>query len=721
MRIAKRIRQESGKLLEIISHINPSDIPSLGRCLNYIDSLPLNLLPDDHPMKEGIPVIRKYIERLILEEEKDVDPLVSCVEQLCVTDDYNETNIRELTSGLALRNEPDWFSDTDSGNESGDYSDSSGHESRIDDSDEDVQILNDFIVEAMDSIDSLECSLVDFEADSSNHEIINSIFRTFHTIKGVSGFLNLKNINSLSHSTENLLDDIRQGSLKVSRRVLDVIFEAVDALKKLITEKKHNIENGFPWNESQADIRGILVKIEEVGNAGDDISDMPIGEILVLKGIVRKDDLEESLEIQKMTPGTRIGEILVENNKADADSINSVARAQQNDRAKVVTQVKIDTSKLDSLVDMTGELVIAQSMLRQYSQKHMASDPQLFQFISRLSSSVSGIQKIAMTMRMVPIRSTFHKMVRVIRDLSKSSGKEIVLRMTGEETEIDRNMVDALYEPMVHMIRNSADHGIEVSDERLMAGKPAYGTISLSACHKGGNIVIELEDDGRGLCRDKIIEKAVSKGLIKSSESMADEQIFNLIFEPGFSTASEITDISGRGVGMDVVRLAIERMKGSISIRSVQGKGCVFSISLPLTMGIIEGMIIRSGSEKYIIPTLSIIESFRPDKNDYKTSFERGEMLLVRGSLVPLVRLGRVFGVNPDIDNPWEGIIIVLEDRERRIGVLVDDVLGKDELVIKSLGDAFVGIKGIAGGSILGDGKVSLIIDVSGLFDTVYS
>lgn len=716
MGINRKIRQESERLLEVVSNIDVLDIPKLGTGLNIINSMHESIAPENHPVMGIIPVIKKYIERIILEEETDLDLLISCVKELCFTDDYNEETMRGIASDLALKNEPDWFSETGLDDGTGD---SSERPAGRDDCEEDVQILCDFIVEAMDSIDSLEYTLVSFEAKPSDPDCINSIFRIFHTIKGVSGFLNLKKINSLSHTTENLLDDIRQGSVRVNRNTLDVIFEAVDTLKKLILETKDNIEKGFPWDESRMHTKDLERRIEAARHAEDEISDMPIGEILVLKGIVRKEDLEESLEIQKKNPEKKLGEILVENNKADQDSINTVALNQHKDRSRSVTQVKIDTIKLDSLVDLAGELVIAQSMLKQYSQKLMDSDPRFYQFVSQLSSSVSGIQEIAMTMRMVPVRSTFQKMVRVIRDLSKSSGKEIVLRMTGEDTEIDRNMVDALYEPMVHMIRNSADHGLESPDERLKAGKTSYGTVFLRAFHKGGNIVIEIEDDGRGLDRKRIIEKAVSKGLIESSETMTEEQIFGLIFEPGFSTASAVTDISGRGVGMDVVRLSIEKMKGHISINSIQGKGCTFTIRLPLTLGIIEGMIIRSGSEKYIIPTLSILESFRPEKKDYKTSFERGEMLFVRGSLMPLVRLGKVFGSIPDIENPWEGIVIVIEDRKRKIGVLVDDVLGKDEFVIKSLGDAFRGIKGIAGGSIMADGRVSLIIDIPGFFEWV--
>lgn len=712
MVVTKRIQRESKKFLKIISGVDPSDIPALGKCLNYVDSLPLERLPENHPVISVIPIIKKYIERIILDEEKDLNLLVSCVEKLSVTDDYEESNLRGLTSPLALKNEPDWFGEQAPG-----FDEFQGESDHADYSDDDVQILSDFVVESLEGIDAIECSLVDFESDPSNQAIINSIFRIFHTIKGVSGFLNLEKINSLSHSTENLLDEIRHGNLKVSRRIIDVIFSSVDSLKKMIAEIRDNLESGKSWRESRISIAELQREISAVQKIKDDGEVLPLGEILVVTGVVTRDDLEESLEIQKMSPDQKLGEILVESSRADSDSVNSAVKSQHKEKSQVSSQVKIDTVKLDTLVDLTGELVIAQSMLKQYSQKMIDSDPAFHKFMSHLTSSVSGIQKIAMNMRMVPIRSTFQKMVRVVRDLSKSSGKEIVLLMTGEDTEIDRNMVEALYEPMVHMIRNSADHGLETREERLAAGKTSHGTIYLRAFHRGGNMVIEIEDDGRGLNRDKILEKAVSKGLVSSSESLADSQVYNLVFEPGFSTASAITDISGRGVGMDVVKQSIEKLKGTIFIDSELGKGCRFSLALPLTMGIIEGMLIKAGKERYIVPTLSVLESFRPSRDDYKTSFDKGEVLFIRGSLIPLVRLADIFGIRSEIENPWDGIVIVIENKGAKIGLLVDNILGKDEFVIKSLGPSFRHIKGIAGGSIMADGRVALIMDVVGIFD----
>jgi two-component system chemotaxis sensor kinase CheA len=310
-------------------------------------------------------------------------------------------------------------------------------------------------------------------------------------------------------------------------------------------------------------------------------------------------------------------------------------------------------------------------------------------------------------------------MVRLVRDLAKNSKKDVGLEMFGEDTEIDRNVVDELYEPMVHMIRNAVDHGIEAPEDRIAVGKEARGMITLRAFHRGGNIVIEIEDNGRGLNRDAILEKALSRGLIQEGHDLTDSEINNLIFHPGFSTAQTITDISGRGVGMDVVKKAIEKLRGRVEINSRPGHGSVFVISLPLTLAIIEGMLVRVGAERYIIPALAILESFRPTKEQYSTVEGKGEMIMSRGSLSPLVRLHQIFGVESDYTEPWDGLVVAVEHEDKKMCIFLDELLGKEEVVIKNLGGGLKNIKGIAGGAILGDGRVGLILDMSGIFEVV--
>jgi two-component system chemotaxis sensor kinase CheA len=341
----------------------------------------------------------------------------------------------------------------------------------------------------------------------------------------------------------------------------------------------------------------------------------------------------------------------------------------------------------------------------------------LYKIINQISQITSTLQKTSMSMRMVPIKSTFQKMVRVVRDLAKNSGKKVGLKMQGEDTEIDRNMVDELYEPMVHMIRNAVDHGIEMPDEREKAGKDLRGVIELCAYHRGGNIVIEIKDDGRGLHKKRILEKARSKNLFDDESHLTDSEIFNLVLQPGFSTAKEVTGISGRGVGMDVVKKAVDKLRGRIEITSKPGQGSIFTIRMPLTLAIIEGILCRVGQERYVIPSLAIIESFLPREDQYFTVEGKAEMILSRDEVIPLIRLGRIFGVNGDAMDPWDGLVVTVEhDGEKRC-LLLDEILGKEEVVIKSLGDSLKETKGIAGGAIMGDGRVGLILDIPGVIE----
>jgi len=305
-------------------------------------------------------------------------------------------------------------------------------------------------------------------------------------------------------------------------------------------------------------------------------------------------------------------------------------------------------------------------------------------------------------------------MIRLVRDLSKKTGKKVDLIMDGAETEIDRNMVDSIYDPLVHMMRNSVDHGIQPPEDRSKHGKPPVGTVHLRAYQKGGNMVIEIEDDGEGLNTEKIRQKAISRGIIQPGDNLSDHELNNLIFMAGFSTADQITDVSGRGVGMDVVKKGVEKLRGKVEVQSQPGKGSLFVIRLPLTLAIIDGIIVRVGSERYIIPTIAIQESMRPERKNYNTVHNRGEALLVRGELVPIIRLYQLFGVETVNTDPCEAIVVVVENEGRRRALMVDELLGKEEVVIKNLG-GMQDVKGVAGGTILGDGRVGLILDLAGI------
>jgi two-component system chemotaxis sensor kinase CheA len=405
---------------------------------------------------------------------------------------------------------------------------------------------------------------------------------------------------------------------------------------------------------------------------------------------------------------------------SDADSAPALSAAKSPaapPKAAVGDSIKVDIDKLDGLVNAVGELVIMQAMVRSNPKLAALSDPKLTKDIAQLSRITSELQKTAMSMRMVPIRQTFQKMIRLVRDLSKKTGKEVNLVMEGEETEIDRNMVDSIYDPLVHMMRNSVDHGVQPPVEREKLGKPRSGTVNLRAYQKGGYMVIEIEDDGQGLNTEKIRRKAIERGLIHDTDKISGYDLNNLIFLPGFSTADTITDVSGRGVGMDVVKKAVEKLRGKVEAISEPGKGSLFVIRLPLTLAIIDGIIVRVGSERYIIPTTAIQESLKPRRESYNTVQGKGETLMVRGTILPIIRLYQLFQVTPTQTDPCEAIVVVVEYEGRQRAIMVDELLGKQEVVIKNLG-GLNDIPGVAGGTILGDGRVGLILDLAGIIQS---
>ena len=374
--------------------------------------------------------------------------------------------------------------------------------------------------------------------------------------------------------------------------------------------------------------------------------------------------------------------------------------------------VKLDTWKLDALIDLVGELVIAQSMVVQDPDVQGLESRNLARSLRQLGRTTSELQRNAMSLRMVPVRSAFQKMTRLVRDIAIQQKKEVQLVLEGEETELDRNIVEKLGDPLVHMIRNAVDHGIELPADRLAAGKPALGTVKLSASHQRGGILIRIQDDGKGLDAGRILAKAIERGLVEPNADLAESDIYNLIFMPGFSTAESITDLSGRGVGMDVVKRNIESLRGKVEIQSALGQGSTFHILLPLTLAIIDGLMVGVGADRYIIPTISVRESFRPRAGMINSVQERGELVMVRGRQTPVLRLGQFLGTETRAVVPEDGIIVVVESGDAMRAILVDELIGKQEVVIKSLGDTFQGQNLLAGAAVLGDGSVGLILDV---------
>ena len=580
---------------------------------------------------------------------------------------------------------------------------------------QDESLLKDFITEGLEYIGEIELNILNLEQEPDNKDYINAIFRPFHSVKGVASFLNLDGIRTLAHDLETLLDKARNEALAVTPELIDLILDGSDTLKAMIGQLRDDQE-GREATEL-IDTSDIVRRIK-LAEQGADLPKEPkkLGTILVEEGVINEDELQGALERSQVPPSRKLGQTLISEGMASPKDVSRALRKQ----AQQVTDsntIRVDIKKLDDLIDMVGELVITQSMIRQSETLKSLGDRKIVRDISLLESITSELQRSSTVLRMIPIKQTFQRMSRLVRDLSKNSGKLVNVVTVGEDTEIDRNMVDEIYNPLVHMIRNAVDHGMEMPEDRIKAGKPERGTIKLRAFHRGGNIVLEIADDGRGLNREKICQKAIKNGLISPTDALTDQEVNRLILLPGFSTAEKITDVSGRGVGMDVVKQAVEKLRGKMDIQSTEGAGTTFVTSFPLTMAIIDGMIVKVGSERYILPTVAIRQLIRPDRAAYNCIVGEAETINVMGRLLPLVRLHTLFDIEPVNRNPWEATLVVMEGEKRSKCLLVDEILGKEEVVIKNLGESLKRIKGVSGGAILGDGNVGLILDPEGLFE----
>ncbi len=458
---------------------------------------------------------------------------------------------------------------------------------------EDPEMIGDFILESREHLTQVEIHMMTLEKDPGESEAINTVFRGFHTIKGLAGFMDLNDIREVAHETETLLDLARNQKLRITSPVVDVVLAAADFLKVWMKRLETLLAGGDagPAPEMQA----LLERIRR-GAVGD--SDVAV-------------EVAEAEE-----PGGAAETEFADRRKAPAgDWSGPERRTNDGDRrtqGNETRSVKVDTAKLDFLVDMAGEMVIAQSMVRHHPELAALRSPAVLRNLAQLARITGDLQKTAMSMRMVPVGGLFQKMSRLVRDLARKTGKQAEMEAIGGETELDRNVVEELADPLMHMVRNAADHGLEPPEERRAAGKDPTGRVRLRASHQAGHIVIEISDDGRGLRREKILEKAQRMGLVEDGASLSDSEVFNLIFHPGFSTAEKITDVSGRGVGMDVVKKQIQKLRGRIDIESVPGKGSSFFLRLPLTLAMIDGLVVGVGGERYVVPIFSVREMLRP-------------------------------------------------------------------------------------------------------------
>ncbi len=618
--------------------------------------------------------------------------------------------------------------------------------------DEMKELIEDFLQETAEILENLDQDLVTLEDTPDDMDLLNRIFRGIHTLKGTSGFLGFEKMMEVAHKAEDILNKLRKGELKLNAKLMDVILEAVDMLKllyedikstgseaqdvaeiinKLQTTLKEEEEAqlGEKEEEKVEEVKVEEKKEEKVEEKREEekVEEEPahkmLGEILVEKNLATEEDIAKATLKQK-----KLGEILVEEKVVSKDDIKKALEEQKKikTKAKAVSEsktIRVNVDRLDTLMNLIGELVLERNRLLDLGRRFIGSErikdhsfeEEFAEISDRLNLITTQLQMAVLKMRMLPIGRVFNKFPRVVRDLSRKMQKEVELIISGEETELDKSVIEELNDPLVHIIRNSIDHGIESPEEREKIGKPRKGKIWLNAFQEGNHIVISVKDDGKGIDVEKIKERVIEKGLSTPErlQQMDEKEIINFIFAPGFSTAKKVSDVSGRGVGMDVVKTNIKKINGTIEIKTEKGVGTELILKLPLTLAIIQALLVKVSSERFAIPLTVVEETVRVNKNDIK-SVERNEVLNLRDSVLPLVRLTEIFNIK-DEEKRESLYVVVVRAAEQRFGIVVDKLIGQEEIVIKSLGDLLRDIKGISGATIMGDGRVTLIVDVAAI------
>lgn len=639
-----------------------------------------------------------------------------------------------------------------------------------------------FFEESLEGLDAMESALLALD-DGGDAELVHSIFRAAHSIKGGSATFGFPDMAALTHEAESLLDQVRDGRRAIDKAIIELMLRTVDCLRGMFDRAQSGqpladaeseslkqqlaaaAGHGLPAVANKAAAKpaassgwiiqfrphaGMLAGgndplrlLRELAALGQlvveaqldrvpmldalDPAECHLGWRIELTGAVSRDAIAAVFEWVEDECDLRI-EPLVAAVPPPAPSVEAVAApapaagapagaargaaASGNDAGSV--RVAID--KIDGLIDLVGELVITQAMLDQFREDFDPSRLAMLQHgLAQLARHTRSLQESVMGIRMLPIGSVFNRFPRLVRDLSQKLGKQVKLDLVGEHTELDKTVLEKIGDPLVHLVRNAIDHGLEIPEKRRAAGKGDIGTLRLEAFHRGGSIVVEISDDGAGLNRDAIVAKALQKGLIKNGEGLSDEAVGELIFEPGFSTAAVTTDLSGRGVGMDVVRRNVVDLGGSVSIQSRAGQGTTFTITLPLTLAIIDGLRAAVGGECYIVPLVSIVESVQLRADAVRSVTGGGELFRFRGEYLPIVRLHQQFGCASARQRIEEGLVIVVEADGTQIGLFVDELVGQQQAVVKSLEANYRRIDGISGATILADGSVALIVDVAGL------
>ncbi len=615
--------------------------------------------------------------------------------------------------------------------------------------DETQEILNDFLTETTEMIDGLDQKFVELETQPDNKDLLNEIFRAMHSMKGSAGFLGFNHLVDITHRAESILNKLRQGEMAVVPEIITVILETVDTVKLIMTEiRTTGTDIKIPVESMSQKLDDILAGTFATATPAASVPPPPpipapaaqtpdpvqeavtrppqLGEILVKEGLATKEQVFDALTEQSKQPDPKqpLGELLIQAKAISEKALDQALQKQEKQpKGEEDATIRVETRRLDSVMNLVGELVLGRNRLIKIGgaleQTH-ETDPQvraLSETLTQLNLVTTDLQLAVMKTRMLPIKKVMAKLPRMVRDLSSKLGKQVRLETHGEETELDKSVADEIGDPLVHLVRNAIDHGIEMPTERHAARKPSEGLLRIAASQEGNSIVIRIQDDGKGIALNKIKAKALQKGLISEAElaGMEPREVVNLIFLPGFSTAEKVTDVSGRGVGMDVVRTNIRKMNGTVEIESEEGKGSLITIKLPLTIAIIQALMVEVERATFAIPLSSVIEAVRISKSEIKTINGR-EVLHLRDRVLPLLRLAKEFEIPTDTERD-RFYVVVAALGDRRIGVVVDELRSQEEVVIKSIWDYLDSIKGISGATITGEGKVVLILDISELVE----
>lgn len=572
-----------------------------------------------------------------------------------------------------------------------------------------------FCQEAEELLQNVEQDLLAWEEKSGDPDTLADLFRHMHSFKGNCGFFGFAGMEQLAHQMETVLDHIKSGNPLTIDNPAETLLGALDSLQAAVND----------IGEGQT---GKIQNLEDQLSSLQKLLPGMIGEFLAGEDIDK-----EEIETAAISQKKHLGEILVEKGKATPEQVSAALKKQRTARDSLTQEqrqaqnggaskrkqdIRVDLGKLDQLINLIGEIVIAENMLINNPDLEGLNLENFHKSGQQMDKLIRELQEMAMIIRMIPVSGLFRRMIRLVHDIAAKSGKKAELKLIGEETEIDKTVIETIADPLVHLLRNSMDHGLETPEERRAAGKAEKGTIRLSACHEEGEIWITIEDDGRGLNRGKILAKAIERGMISGDGTdLSDKAVYNLIFQPGFSTADKITDISGRGVGMDVVKQNLNKIKGSIDVNSRPGVGTIINLRIPLTLGIIEGMLIRCGGGKAIVPLQAIREIFRPEANALITTPDGVQLVRVRESFLPVLSLHEILYEDSDERKIEDGVLIVLEHQDNRACLLVDEIIGQQQTVIKALSDYLGHVQAASGCTILGDGEVCIILDVGHLID----